>query len=92
MDMTPLTNRQQQARQRNHQIDQLEAAAAAGAIKSAGHTVADDDDDDDEWTAMLTRWTMSLVLEQLRNSAEQLFKALQKKHMHYSGSFATQLM
>lgn len=92
MDMTPLTNRQQQARQRNHQIDQLEAAAPAGAIKSAGHTVAAADGDDDEWTAMLTRWTMSLVLEQLRNSAQQLFEALRKEHMDYNDSFATQLM
>lgn len=91
MDMTPLTNRQQQAR-RNHQIDQLEAAAPAGAIKSAGQTVAAKDDDDDEWTALLTRWTMSLVLEQLRNSAEQLFDSLRKEHMDYNDSFATQLM
>lgn len=90
MDMTPLTNRQQQAR-RNHQIDQLEAAAPAGAIKSTGQTVAAADDDD-EWTAMLTRWTMSLVLEQLRNSAEQLFEELRKEHMDYNDSFATQLM
>lgn len=87
MDMTPLTNRQQQAR-RNHQIDQLEAAAPAGAIKSAGQTVAAAADDDDEWTALVTRWTMSLV----RNSAEQLFEALRKEHMDYNDSFATQLM